>query len=416
MKILILGSGVIGVTTAWFLAKNGHDVTVIDRQGESARECSFANGGQLSYCHAEPWSTPKAMKKAIRWMGKKDAPLLFRWRLDYNMWKWAFQFLGNCTKEHVGENTEVMLRLMLYSREMMHELQSELNLDFNYLQKGMLHIFDDEYSLNCSIRQSEHQKELGAPYERLTADECVAKEPALKHRKDKLFGGIYYPWDESGDVFKFTKELTAKCKDLGVKFMFGTEIRSLKKEGDKITAIETSEGDIEADKYVMSMGAYSSVYLRKVGISVPIYPMKGYSISVPVEESTEGEVPMVSITDQKDKIVYSHLGNVLRAAGTAEFAGYNHDILPYRTNMLKEAVKRNFPNSGDVNIASEWACLRPSTPNSIPILGKTPYDNLVMNTGHGTLGWTQAAASAKIVSDIIEDNKPAIDLAGLTLK
>ncbi len=413
MKILILGAGVIGVTNAYFLKKSGHDVTVIDRQPESGHECSYANGGQLSYCHAEPWATPKAMRKAIKWIGQKDAPLYFRWRVDPAMWKWGLQFLLNCRKSKVRDTTEAMLRLMLYSRKIMHELQDELNLEFDYLQNGILHVFYDEHLLDCEIRQSDFQVNLGASYKRLTPEQCLEKEPALKHRADDLVGGVYYPMDESGDIFAFTRGLEEKCQEMGVEFLFDTEISELNRSGDRIISVETSNGSMSADMYVMALGAYSPVYMKQIGIKLPIYPMKGYSISVPIENHEAA--PQISITDQNEKIVYTTLGGVLRVAGTAEFAGYDHSVTQYRTELLKEAVKRNFPDCGDVEKATEWACLRPSTPDCPPILGRTQYDNLILNTGHGTLGWSQGAGSARIVADIIDGKYPKISLAGLTL-
>lgn len=416
MKILILGSGVIGVTTAYFLSKRGHDVTVIDREPESARECSFANGGQLSYTHAEPWANPKSLKKAIQWIGKKDAPLMFRFRADYHMWRWACKFLWNCRKKATLKNTETMLRLGLYSREIMHRLQDELHLDYHYTQCGILHFFTDQYALDCATRQAEFQKDRGAPYELLTKEQCLEKEPALKARAHELVGGIYDCLDESGDVFMFTKALAERDKKKtgeSVTFQYDTTITGLRVEGNRIAAVQTDKGDMEADVIVMSLGAYSPVFLRKIGIDVPIYPMKGYSISVPME-GYDG-APNVSITDQKDKIVYSRLGNVFRVAGTAEFAGYDHSVNPYRIQLLKEAVRKNFPDAGDIDNATEWACLRPSTPDGPPILGRCRYENLILNTGHGTLGWTQSAGSARIVADIIEGKTPEIAMDGLTV-
>jgi len=282
MKIIVLGSGVLGVTTAHLLSTRGHDVTVIDRQPESGRETSFANGGQLSYVHAEPWASPSSLKKAIKWMGKKDAPMLFSFRADWQMWKWVFGFLRNCTDKKVQQNTETMLRLGLYSREVLHDMQNQFTLDFHHLKKGILHFFKTEEEYDKNVVQSDFQKELGAPdYEKLNPKQCVEKESAMAHLEDGLFGGLYYPTDESADVFAFTQMLAAKDEG-NVKFRYNTTIHSLVKEGGKIVGVETDRGILKADAYVMSLGSYSSIYLRKIGIKVPIYPMKGYSISVPI--------------------------------------------------------------------------------------------------------------------------------------
>ena len=416
MKILILGSGIIGVTTAYFLSKRGHDVTVIDREPECAMECSFANGGQLSYCHAEPWASPSALVKAAKWLGKKDAPLLFSFRADLQQWLWTFKFLRNCTSGRVKRNSENMLRLGLYSRKVMHEIQQDIDFDFHYCQKGILHTFNKKSDLDHEIKQSEFQKTFGAPFEVLTPEQCIEKEPALSNIKENLVGGVFYELDESADIHEFTEKLAEKDKTIGsgVKFLYDTNVEELKTDGKKITGVKTDKGEFEADIYVMALGAYSPVFLRPIGINVPIYPMKGYSISI----NTKGYdgAPELSLTDQAHKLVFSRLGDILRVAGTAEFAGYNHDVNPVRIEMMKQVVRDKFPNCGDIENAAEWACLRPSTPEGCPTLGKIKYDNLVLNTGHGTLGWTQGAGSAKIVADIIEGKEPEIDMKGLNAK
>lgn len=413
MKIIVLGSGVLGVTTAYFLSKRGHKVTVIDRQPESARETSFANGGQLSYGHAEPWASPASLKKAIKWLGKKDAPLLFSFRLDYHMWKWTLGFLRNCTNERVRENTKTMLRLGLYSREVLHKMQDQAPLDFHYIQRGILHIFKSQDAFDAAVAQAEFQKGLGAPFESFSPEECIKKEPALEYLKDSLVGGIYSSIDESADVFAFTQILAGREGGSGVSFSYNTVIRNILTEGGKVIGIETDKGIKKADAYVVSLGSYSPIYLRKIGVKVPIYPMKGYSISVPIGDHKG--VPEISITDQAEKVVFSRLGKVFRAAGTAEFAGYDHSIKASRIKMLKDVTRRNFPDCGDIDNAAQWACLRPSTPDGPPILGKCKYDNLFLSTGNGTLGWTQAPGSAKIVADIIEGKEPEIDMTGLTI-
>ena len=415
MKILILGAGITGVTTAYFLAERGYEVHVVDREAASAMQTSFANGGQLSYSHAEPWANPSVLPKALQWMFKDDAPLLFRPRLDYHTISWLLKFLGQCTTKKALKNTETTLRLGLYSREVINELADRTQIEFHYRHKGIVHIFKSQKAFDGAIRIADFQAPLGAPYQRLTPDETVSLEPALKHIAPSLFGSIYYPEDESGDIHLFTQELAALGEKNGnVKFHYGTQVQYLHREGNKITGVQTSKGKMTADIYVMAMGSYSYLHLKDIKINVPMYPMKGYSISVPVGRNPE-EAPVVSITDQAEKIVYSRLGKILRAAGTAEFAGYNTEINRKRVRMLKRNVEKLFPHCGDLSQATEWACLRPQLPDGAALIGKCKYDNLILNTGHGSLGWTLGPGSAKITADIIDGKQPEISLEGLTI-
>ncbi len=414
MKVVVLGAGIVGVTTAYFLGKDGHDVTVIDREPQSARECSYANGGQLSYSHAEPWSNPAMLKKAITWLGKDDAPLLFRFRADYQMWKWALKYVFNSTAAKAQKHLEIILALDLYSRQMMHQIVADTKIEFDYIQQGIIHTFRNPKNLDAEIEIAKIQADLGAPYEKWTVEECVAREPALAHMAKEMCGGAFFPFDESGDVCAFAQNLIAYCQEnYGTKILYETIIENMIVNKGSISSIRTNKGEITADAYVVSIGSYSSLLLRKVGIDVPIYPLKGYSISVPVED--EGKTPRLSITNQCERLVYSRLGNVLRVAGTAEMAGYDDSVNAVRVNMLKKAVNDHFPGCGDVEKATEWACLRPSTPDGPPIIGKTKYDNLYLNTGQGSLGWTQCAGSGRIAADIIEGREPEMDISGLII-
>lgn len=414
MKVIILGAGVIGVSTAYFLSKAGHEVVVIDREKGSAMECSFANGGQLSYSHAEPWANPSAVRKIMKWIWQKDAPLQLRPNLDPYMWSWALKFLKNCKKELSHYNNANILRLDFYSRKIMHEFVKETPLEFNYLKRGKMHIFKDRKDFDAGVAHAKWQENFGDFAEVLTPEQCSQKEPALKAAQDKIVGGIFSPDEESGDIHLFTTKLEQESTAKGVKFLFNTEIKSLHVDGDRILGVETDKGIMKGDAYVMALGAFSSIYLRKIGIKVPIYPMKGYSISIPLDEKSIA--PEVSVTDHGEKLVYSKLGNVLRVAGTAEFDGYNIKITPRRIKLLKRLAGELFPHCGDVESATSWACLRPSTPDGPPIIGESKYKNLFFNTGHGTLGWTQAMGSARIVSDIVDDKKPEIELTGLTIE
>lgn len=411
MKVVVLGAGVMGVTTAYFLAKNGHEVTVIDRGDGCARECSFANGGQLSYSHAEPWANPTVIQNLIKWVGKEDAPLVLRLQSDYNFWKWGIKFLLASTQKKSHDTTRKILRLSLYSQKVLHALHQDHPVSFNYTKRGILHIFRNQQSLDREIKQAQFQKEFGCDSNILNREECMTLEPALRQGNQPLVGGVFFPGDEGGDAHIFTDKLAKICEtELGVKFLYNTEITTIVAENDKVTAVHTNKGTYTADSYVMALGASSPLYSKKIGISLPIYPMKGYSISIPVVD--EEVCPNVGITDQTYKVVYTRLGDVIRVAGTAEFAGYNYDVSKRRIALILEATKHLFPslvtekNSSSV---TEWACLRPSTPTGIPLIGKTYYSNLFLNTGHGTLGWTLACGSARIIADIIEGKKPEID-------
>lgn len=415
MKIIILGAGIAGVSAAYFLAESGHEVHVVDREASSAMQTSFANGGQLSYSHAEPWANPGVLKKALPWVFKNDAPLLFRPKLDWHTLSWLTKFLGQCTEKKAIANTINTLRLGLYSRDVLNELAERTKVEFHYRHKGIAHIFKSQKSFDAGIEQAEFQVQHGAPYQTLTPEQCIELEPALKHIAPTLCGAVYYPDDESGDIHLFTQEL-AEMEDTSgrVKFHYGTRVQYLHREGNKITGVQTSKGKMEGDIYVMAMGSYSYLHLRDIKINVPMYPMKGYSISVPVGDSVT-EAPTVSITDQSEKIVYSRLGNILRAAGTAEFAGFNTEINRKRVRMLKRNVEKLFPNCGDLSQATEWACLRPQMPDGGALIGKCKYENLILNTGHGSLGWTLGPGSSKIVADIIDGKEPEISLDGLTI-
>jgi D-amino-acid dehydrogenase len=416
MKVIILGAGVIGVTTAYFLAEQGVEVVVLDREPEPAMECSFANGGQLSYSHMEPWANPAAVKKILSWIGRKDAPLIFRMRADLRQWLWGIEFLKHCTHKQSHETTRNMLRLSLYSKDVLADLNARQSIPFYHQKNGILHIFRTQEELELELKQAEYQTTLGCEYTELDRQGCFEKEPALKQSAEPIIGGIHFPQDESGNIYLFTKKLAEICETMGVKFYYNTTVEGLEVEGNRVTGVRyDGGGTITADKVVMALGAYSPVALKKTSVRLPIYPMKGYSVSFYVGH--EPDLPRMSLTDQSKKIVYSRLGDIIRVAGTAEFAGYDMSVRTDRVTPIKEAAQALFPQLQGISDAhiTSWACLRPSTPSGAPILGATAYENLYLNTGHGTLGWTLACGSAKIVTDVIMGKKPEIDLTGLTL-
>lgn len=416
MKICILGAGVLGVTTAYELARRGHEVTVIERQSEPARECSYANGGQLSYAHAEPWANPGVFPKLFKWAFQDDAPLVLRPSTDPHMIRWGLLFLLNCLPSRARHHSEVMLRLGLYSKQKMAELMADTNVEFHHLAKGILHVYSQRASFDHARKQAEFQHALGCDEIVMTREECIALEPALANSKMDILGGIHAPIDESGDIHIFTRNLAdIIAKQYNVKFLFDQKIRHIHKQGGHISHLEFESKEQSYlsgfDAYVMCMGAHSSIYLRQLGLYVPIYPMKGYSISF---NSTE-HCPHVSITDDAAKQVYSRLGGRMRVAGTAEFARYDESVRKVRIDPLVRGMKQLFPNA-PMDEFAQWACLRPSTPDGPPVIGKTPVSNLYINSGHGTLGWTQAAGSARLLADVI-DNKPTeIPLTGLEIE
>ena len=412
MKYVILGAGLLGVTTAYVLASRGHEVEVIDRAALGAAETSFANGGQLSFSHAEPWANPSVLPKIFKWMFRDDAPLVFRLRADPAMIAWGMSFLRNCTAARAHENSKNILRLGLYSKKKTEQIRTETGVLFDHLDKGILHIFSDAKEYAHAIAQSAYQETLGCHEDIVDTATCLAMEPALAHSTKPIVGGIHAPLDESGDAHDFCLNLIAYCKEkFRTRFHFNTTIESILNDAGKITGIKTNSGEIKGDGYIVATGSYSPRLLKPLGIRIPVYPMKGYSITLPATDGT----PSMSITDTELKLVYSRLGNRLRIAGTAEFAGHNTSIPEHRISPILRAVHTMFPKA-DVSNPQTWSCLRPSTPDGPPIIGKTKYENLFLNTGHGTLGWTQAAGSAFILSDIIEGRSPEIDMSGLTME
>ncbi|MDX1974942.1 MAG: D-amino acid dehydrogenase [Rickettsiales bacterium] len=413
MKIIVLGSGLLGVTTAYELGRRGHEVTVLDRQAVSGAETSFANGGQLSYSHSEPWANPGSLKKLPKWLLDPEAPLVFRLRADWQMITWGLQFLRNCTTSRAEVNGVNILRLGLYSKRKMTEIREQTNIAFDFAKGGILHLFGKDTDYEYAKGLYAFQGKFGDVHNILSRDECYALEPALAHTQRTIVGGIHTVNDEYGDAYLYCNELAKVATERhGVKFQYGVDIQKLRAQQGKITAVVTDKGEFNADSYVMAMGSYSPIPLREHGINLPIYPMKGYSITIPTNEYC----PAISLTDGTYKVVYSRLGNRLRVAGTAEFAGHNTDINEKRITPIVKAARSLLPKAGWDQDISKWACLRPSTPDGPPIIGKTKIPNLYLNTGHGTLGWTQAAGSSAIVCDIIEAKTPEIILHGLTIE
>lgn len=412
MKIIVLGSGLLGVSSAYELARRGHEVSVLDRQAESGAETSFANGAQLSYSHAEPWASPTVLPKLAKWIFDPNAPLVFRPRADWHMFVWALRFFRNCTPQRARENCINLLRLGLYSRRKMRELAEQTGLSFDYSQSGILHIFSAVSDFDHAKRQFEFQAKFGCQTRLLSHEECIAREPSLAHSSRPIIGGIHAFQDEIGDAHLFCKNLSELATARhGVQFRYGITIENLRQENNRIVAVQTHHGDFSADAYVMALGSYSSIFLRRAGVHIPVYPMKGYSITITANE----HAPKASVTDGSHKIVVTRVGEKVRVAGTAEFCGYDDSVRDKRIAPILAAARQLFPKAAWDHETHRWGCLRPTTPSGLPVLGRTRYENLFLNTGHGTLGWVQAAGSAAIVADIMEQKTPEIMLQGLTL-
>lgn len=391
MKVLVLGAGVVGVATAWYLRQAGHDVRVLDRREGPGLETSFANGGQISADHAAPWAKPGIPMQALKWMMHEDSPLLFRLRADPAQWRWGIGFLRNCTGARFRENAARLQELGRYSREQLHALTRETGLQYDAVRRGILVLYTDGRPLEAGWK---------------TPDECVAIEPAVASMKDRLAGGHYLPEDESGDAYKFTTGLAKLCEAQGVKFEFGISIKGFSVRNQRIQLVQTQSGPVEADAFVLALGSYSPLFARPLGIRLPIYPLKGYSVTMPVRNPSAAWT--VSLSDDAHKLVLSRLGDRLRIAGTAELNGYSTELNKVRCEAIVRRVHELFPDAGDASKAEYWTGLRPATPTNRPCVGATAYRNLFLNTGHGTLGWTLACGSGRIVADLVSGRRPAV--------
>jgi D-amino-acid dehydrogenase len=413
MKILVLGSGVIGVTSAWYLNEAGHEVVVLDRQPAVAMETSFGNGGQISWGSATPWAGPTIPWLALSWLFKPHSPLVMRPRLDPAMWRWLFQMLGQCTRARFALNRERMLRLSRYSHACLTELRAKTGIEYDRSGTGLLVLHRTQRSLNAAIKDDVMLSQLGIPSEVFDRAACIRHEPALARVAQKLAGGIYFPQDESGDCRKFTQELAQRAQQKGVRFVSEVSIRQLLDSGDGIRGVLTSRGEFTADAYVVACGSYSPLLLRPLGIRLPVYPIKGYSLTAPIAD--EAIAPQGTVTDETYKVVVTRLGDRIRAAGTAELAGYDLTLRPSRLATITHVVRDLFPGAADFSRIEQWCGLRPMTPGNPPLLGATPFKNLFLNTGHGTQGWTMACGSGRAVADFISGRPSEISLPDYAL-
>ena len=410
--VIVLGAGVIGVTTAWYLREAGFEVTVIDRRPLPASETSYANGGQISVCHAEPWAHPGAPQKIISWLMRDDAPLLFRPRLDPAQWAWCLQFLVECLPARAARNTAANVELGLYSRASLNELSDQLGLEYAREQRGILQVFTDPAAMQGAEKAVRLMQSLGCEMRFVDAGEVRAIEPALARSNQlEIAGGTWAEQDFSGDAKLFTRALAERCSAAGVVFRLGSEIERLEYDAGRVTGVTLRDGEggferLTADAYVVALGPQSRALVQGVGLSLPIYPAKGYSISLPIED--DARAPHASVTDEAQKIVFTRLGNTLRAAGTAELAGYDKHLNDVRVAAILRRTLEYFPGVGDPAAARAWTGLRPATPANVPLIGRTKVSGLYLNTGHGTLGWTHACGSARSLAAIMTGAPPPI--------
>ena len=413
MKVLVLGGGVVGVTTAYYLAYAGHEVTVLDRQAGPALETSFANAGEISPGYASPWAAPGIPQKAVKWLFMKHAPLILRPTLDPDMYRWLISMLANCTSSRYAVNKGRMVRLAEYSRDCLIALRQRTGIKYDERTQGTLQLFRYEKQLAAADKDIAVLKQDGVPFETLDVDGCIGVEPALAHVREKFVGGLRLPNDETGDCFKFTNALASIAESLGVNFRYGVSIRNLTRSGDRITGVVTDAGTFQADAYVAAMGSYTPRMLRDLGLSLPVYPVKGYSITAPILD--EARAPESTIMDETYKIAITRLGDRIRVGGMAEVSGFSTDLPEARRATLEHSVDDLFTGGGDLKAATFWSGLRPMTPDGTPIIGGTKFGNLWLNTGHGTLGWTMACGSASVLADLIGARRPEIEAGDLAL-
>ncbi|MWP37066.1 FAD-dependent oxidoreductase [Rhodobacter sphaeroides] len=414
MRIVVLGAGVVGVTSAYELARAGHEVTVVDRQPAAALETSFANAGEISPGYASPWAAPGIPAKALRWMFMKHAPLVIRPRLDAAQVRFLLAILRNCTPAAYAQNKGRMVRLAEYSRDCLTDLRAATGLAFDERQQGTLQLFRSQKQLDAAARDIEVLRAGGVPFELLDADGCLAAEPGLRAARDRIAGGLRLTGDETGDCFKFTQGLAGLAEEGGVRFRYGTGVERLRVEGGRVTGVETTKGTFLADAVVVALGSHSPALVAPLGLRLPVYPVKGYSITVPIVDADRA--PVSTVMDETYKIAITRLGTRIRVGGMAEVAGFSATLPPARRETLAMSVNDLFGGAGDLSRASFWTGLRPMTPDGTPVVGRTPVTGLWLNTGHGTLGWTMAAGSARVLSDLIDGRAPEIESADLGIE
>lgn len=413
MKITILGSGVIGTTAAYYLAGAGHEVTVLERQPGPALETSYANAGEVSPGYSAPWAGPGVPIKAIKWLLMHHSPLVIKPMMDAAMWRWGVQMLRNCTEARYKINKARMVRLAEYSRDCMKQLRADTGIVYDERMQGTLQLFRTQAQLDGTAKDVEILQQSGVPYQLLDRAGYLQYEPALADVQHKFVGALRLPGDETGDCFKFSNALAELAVARGVQFKFGTKIKRLISDGQRITGIDTEAGAVVADAYLLALGSYSTAMLAPLGLKIPVYPVKGFSITVPITNAAKS--PESTIMDETHKVAVTRLGDRIRVGGTAQLSGFDLQLNEGRRRTLEFVVTDLFPQGGDVARAEFWTGLRPMTPDGTPIVGPTKLKNLWLATGHGTLGWTMAAGTGRLLADWMGGRKPEIDTEGLTI-
>lgn len=413
MHVAVLGAGVIGTSIAYYLARAGHRVTVLERQSAAGLETSFANAGEVSPGYSAPWAGPGVPVKAVKWLLMQHRPLVIWPLADWAMWRWGLSMLANCNARAYDVNKSRMVRLAEYSRDCLRQLRAETGIGYDDRAQGTLQLFRTGKQLDSTSADIEILRRFGVLFEALDRDGCIAHEPALARVREKFVGGLRLPGDETGDCFKFTQKLAAMAAELGAEFRYGAQVTRLAATAGRIDGVATSSGAAIADAYVLALGSYSPLLARPLGLKLPVYPVKGYSITVPITDRTGA--PESTVMDETHKVAVTRLGSRIRVGGTAELAGYNLKLREARRATLEHVVTDLFPAGGDVARAEFWTGLRPMTPDGTPIIGPTRYPNLYLATGHGTLGWTMATGTGRVLADLVSGRQPEIDLDGLTL-
>ncbi len=413
MRVLVLGSGVIGTTSAWYLRQAGYDVTVVDRQPGPALETSFANAGQLSFGYTSPWAAPGVPLKAIKWLFEEHAPLAIRPTADFNQYRWLWQMLRNCTSARYAVNKARMVRVSDYSRDCINELRAATGIDYEGRQLGTTQLFRTQQQLDAAAQDIDVLRQYGVPYEVLDRQGIARVEPALARHTEMLVGALRLPEDQTGDCQLFTRKLAALAADAGVEFRYDQDIASIQRDGDRITGVRINGQTETADQYVLALGSYSPQLVAPLGMHLPVYPLKGYSLTLPITDAAMA--PTSTILDESYKIAITRFNDRIRVGGMAEVAGFDLSLEARRRATLEKVVNDLYPQGGDLSKATFWTGLRPATPDGTPVIGATPYRNLFLNTGHGTLGWTMAAGSGRYLADLMSGKTPQISSEGLDI-
>lgn len=413
MKVVVLGAGVIGVTTAYYLARAGHDVTVLERQDAVALETSFANAGEVSPGYASPWAGPGVPRKALTWLMMQHAPLILRLKLDPAMVAWMLATLRNCTAGRYAINKRRMVRLAEYSRDQLVALRAETGIAYDERSLGTVQLFRKQAQLDATAKDIEVLQSDGVPFEVLDRAGCLAVEPGLAHSQATIVGGLRLPGDETGDCFKFTNALATLAAADGVSFAFGQKVLGLETDGGRIQGVRTEQGLVTGDAFVVAMGSYSPGLVRPLGLRLPVYPVKGYSLTAPI--TAPDRAPQSTLLDETYKIAVTRLGDRIRVGGMAQLSGFDRAPEPRRHRTLDHCLESLFPGASDLAAGQYWAGLRPMTPDGTPVVGATRFPNLFLNTGHGTLGWTMACGSGRLVADLVSGRSPDIEAEDLAI-